>query len=310
MVLTSIQTDVITFFRQVLEKCGFQPRGEETQVYALDERYVFLFTLRAVESVHARLLRVLWIWNTLFEQSFFSLLSLPGVLLLTTLCKHNIKRTKRHADGDGGMLCLAGTAEVPLAALHMDQTLQADTLPLKLAGVSHCFRAEAGGAGANSRGLYRVHQFTKVEMFAITAGDVEESDAMLEALVDLQQEMYSELGLHYRVLDMPTLELGAPAYRKYDIEAWMPGRGIFGEVSSASNCTDYQSRRLNTRYSHKAGGGGSKHVHTLNGTAIAVPRIIVALLETGQQEDGSVLLPQVLAPFFGGRLRITAPEKH
>lgn len=237
----------------VLEKCGFQPRGEETQVYALDQK---------------------------------------------------------HADGDGGMLCLAGTAEVPLAALNMNQTLQASTLPMKLAGVSHCFRAEAGGAGSNSRGLYRVHQFTKVEMFAITEGNVEESDAMLESLLELQQEMYKELGLHYRVLDMPTLELGAPAYRKYDIEAWMPGRGTFGEVSSASNCTDYQSRRLNTRYSHKAGGGGSKHAHTLNGTAIAVPRIIVALLETGQQEDGSVLLPKVLAPFFGGRRLIPLPAKN
>jgi seryl-tRNA synthetase len=239
----------------VLERCGFQPRGAETQVYALDER---------------------------------------------------------HSDGDGGIKCLAGTSEITLAALNMESTLNAALLPIKYAGVSHCFRAEAGGAGKESRGLYRVHQFTKVEMFVVGSGDAVESDAMLESLVEVQKEMYTELGLHYRVLDMPTLELGAPAYRKYDIEAWMPGRGIFGEISSASNCTDYQSRRLNTRYT-PGPAGGSAFVHTLNGTAIAVPRIIIALLETGQQADGSVILPDVLAPFFGGRTHIlprVSPEKY
>eukprot|EP00038_Savillea_parva_P014709 m.217078 g.217078 ORF g.217078 m.217078 type:complete len:318 (+) comp28855_c0_seq1:486-1439(+) len=200
---------------------------------------------------------------------------------------------------------LVGTAEIPLAALHADDVLPASVLPRRYAAFGHCFRAEAGGPGAESRGLYRVHQFSKVEMFCISTED--DSDAQLEALLAQQMALCDELGLHYRVLDMPTLELGAPAYRKYDIEAWMPGRNAFGEICSASNCTDYQSRRFGIRYRDET-DGKPRFAHTLNATAIAVPRIVLALLENGQQSDGSVILPECLVPFMHGTTTLTPPE--
>ena len=208
-------------------------------------------------------------------------------------------------------LCLTGTAEIPLGGIHMDETLTEAQLPLRYAAFGHCFRTEAGAAGAQTRGLYRLHQFSKVELFALCTP--EQSEALHGQLLDFEIGLYSELGLHFRVLDMPACDLGAPAYRKFDVEAWMPGMGRFGEISSASNCTDYQARRLNIRYRPAAapGGGAAKpalrHVHTLNATACAVPRMIIALLETHQQADGSVTVPEVLRPFLGGMATIAAP---
>ncbi|KAA0038695.1 serine--tRNA ligase [Cucumis melo var. makuwa] len=229
----------------VVEKCGFQPRGENTQVYSIE----------------------------------------------------------------GSDQCLIGTAEIPVGGIHMDSILSESSLPLKYVAYSHCFRTEAGAAGAATRGLYRVHQFSKVEMFIFCRP--EESESYHEELIRIEEDLFSSLGLHFKTLDMASADLGAPAYRKFDVEAWMPGLGRYGEISSASNCTDYQSRRLGIRYrpqepvpsTLKKGKGNlapTQFVHTLNATACAVPRMIVCLLENYQQEDGSVIIPEPLRPFMGG----------
>ncbi|XP_057828067.2 serine--tRNA ligase, chloroplastic/mitochondrial isoform X2 [Cryptomeria japonica] len=234
----------------VLEKCGFQPRAENTQVYSIN----------------------------------------------------------------GTDQCLAGTSEIPVGGMYMDRIIADTLLPIKHVAFSHCFRTEAGAAGYATRGLYRVHQFSKVEMFVIC--HPEESDLFHEELISIEEDLFSSLGLHFKTLDMPSEDLGAPAYRKYDVEAWMPGLGRYGEISSASNCTDYQSRRLNIRYrpvseestlsmavkpkKRKIPLPPLQFVHTLNATACAVPRMIISILENFQQEDGSVIVPEVLKPFMGG----------
>ncbi|XP_023904858.1 serine--tRNA ligase, chloroplastic/mitochondrial isoform X1 [Quercus suber] len=236
----------------VVEKCGFQPRGANTQVYSIE----------------------------------------------------------------GSDQCLIGTAEIPVGGIHMDSIVAESLLPLKYVAFSHCFRTEAGAAGTATRGLYRVHQFSKVEMFVLC--QPEESEFYHEELIKIEEDLFSSLGLHYKTLDMASGDLGAPAYRKFDVEAWMPGLERFGEISSASNCTDYQSRRLGIRYrpsepssTNSKKGKGSlpppKFVHTLNATACAIPRMIVCLLENYQQEDGSVIIPEPLRPFMGG-LQIIAPK--
>jgi seryl-tRNA synthetase len=196
-------------------------------------------------------------------------------------------------------LNLVATAEITLGGLYAGEVIDAEKLPIKLCGVSHCFRTEAGAAGRATRGLYRVHQFTKVEMFAFTLP--EQSDDMHNYLRDLECEIFDGLGIPYRVLDIATGDLGGPAYRKFDLEAWMPGRGNggeYGEVTSASNCTDYQSRRLDIRYKVK-GEKGTQLVHTLNGTAIAVSRALIAILENYQQPDGSIVVPEALRRWIG-----------
>ncbi len=198
-------------------------------------------------------------------------------------------------EGEG--TCLIGTAEITLGGYYSGSILDKTSLPLKLAGVSHCFRREAGAAGQFSKGLYRVHQFTKVEMFAYTSP--EESGAMHEYLRSVEEEIFSGLGIPFRVVDTCTGDLGAPAYRKWDLEAWMPGRngGEWGEVTSTSNCTDYQARRLNIKY--KDDDGKNKHVHMLNGTAVACSRAMIAVLENFQRADGSVAIPPALVPYCG-----------
>ncbi len=196
-------------------------------------------------------------------------------------------------------LNLVATAEITLGGMYANQVIDASELPLKLVGISHCFRTEAGAAGRASRGLYRVHQFTKIEMFAFTLPD--QSDAIHEELRELECELFDMLEIPYRVVDTATGDLGGPAYRKYDLEAWMPGRGHggeWGEVTSTSNCTDYQARRLNIRYRVK-GEKGTHFVHTLNGTAIAISRAIIAILENHQRADGSIQVPAVLVPWMG-----------
>ena len=183
--------------------------------------------------------------------------------------------------------------------MYAEQIIEAEKLPIKLAGISHCFRTEAGAAGKATRGIYRVHQFTKVEMFAFTLP--EQSDDMLEQLRDIECELFDGLGIPFRVIDTASGDLGGPAYRKYDLEAWMPGRGKggdWGEVTSTSNCTDYQARRLNIRYKKKD-EKGTRFAHTLNGTAIALSRALIAVLENYQQADGSVEVPQVLRGWMG-----------
>ena len=195
-----------------------------------------------------------------------------------------------------GQLCMVGTAEIPLGGLYMNEMIAQEQLPILMVAFGHCFRAEAGAPGQASRGLYRLHQFSKVEMFAIT--EPNQSNSVLHNLVEIQKEIFSDLELHCRLLDMPTAELGASAYRKFDIEACMPGRGAFGEISSASNCTDYQSRRLNIRIKDPQ---GTHFAHTVNATACAIPRTLLAILETHQQPDGSVRIPAKLRAFMGNR---------
>jgi len=199
----------------------------------------------------------------------------------------------------GHDLCLIGTAEITLGGLYADTILEEEQLPLKLAGISHCFRTEAGAAGRESKGLYRVHQFSKVEMFAFTRP--EDSDAMHAHLLALEEKIFQALEIPYRVIDIAAGDLGAPAYRKFDVEAWMPGRGeggSYGEVTSTSNCTDYQARRLGIRFKRK-GSKKTELVHTLNGTAVALSRAPIALLENHQQADGSIRIPKALQPYFG-----------
>ncbi|KAJ2860531.1 seryl-tRNA synthetase [Coemansia aciculifera] len=207
-------------------------------------------------------------------------------------------------------LCLVGTAEIPLVAMKQQQILDKGVLPMSLAGLSHCFRAEAGARGRDTRGIYRLHQFTKVELVILSRP--ESSDQELSRLLDFQTQLYADLGLTFRVLQMPTHELGASAYQKFDIEAWMPGRKAWGEISSASNCTDYQSRRLGIRarlpVSHKGGvGQAPQFVHTLNATAVAVPRLVVAILESFQRPNGHVVVPEVLWPWMMG-IHVLAPD--
>jgi seryl-tRNA synthetase len=204
-------------------------------------------------------------------------------------------------------LNLVATAEITLGGMMADQTLEAEELPIRLVGLSHCFRTEAGAAGRASKGLYRVHQFTKIEMFAYTLP--EQSDAVHEELRQIECDLFDMLEVPYRVVDTATGDLGGPAYRKYDLEAWMPGRGEsgeWGEVTSTSNCTDYQARRLNVRYKHK-NEKGTHFVHTLNGTAIAVSRAIIAVMENHQQADGSIRVPKVLQPWMGKEVINTQP---
>lgn len=193
-------------------------------------------------------------------------------------------------------LSLIATAEITLGGYFADRVLESDQLPIKMAGISHCFRTEAGAHGRATRGIYRVHQFTKVEMFAFTLP--EQSDPMLEYFRSIECRIFDDLGIPYRVIDTASGDLGGPAYRKYDLEAWMPGRGEFGEVTSTSNCTDYQARRLGIRYRIK-GERGTHFVHTLNGTAIAISRALIAIFENYQQADGSILIPEVLRPYMG-----------
>ncbi|MCS7014581.1 MAG: serine--tRNA ligase [Gemmatales bacterium] len=199
-------------------------------------------------------------------------------------------------------LCLIATAEITLGGMHRDQLLEENKLPLRYVGLSHCFRTEAGAPGREGRGLFRVHQFTKVEMFVFCVP--EQSEHWHQELLRIEEKLFQGLGIAYRVIDTCAGDLGGPAYRKFDIEAWMPGRGEHGEyaeVTSTSNCTDYQARRLNIRY-RPTGQKGTRFVHTLNGTAIATSRAIVAILENYQRGDGSVVVPQVLRPWVGKEL--------
>ena len=196
---------------------------------------------------------------------------------------------------EGTDTSLVATAEITLAGLYYDRILSIKETPVKLVGFSHCFRPEVG-SGQYSRGIYRLHQFSKVEMFAISTP--EKSEEMHSELLDVQKQVCDALGLSCRVVDMASGDLGAPAYRKFDVEAFMPSRGGYGEISSTSNCTDFQSRRLEIRYQKAV--GQNVYTHTLNGTALAVPRVLIAILENNLRSDGSIDIPNCLVPFMGG----------
>lgn len=198
-------------------------------------------------------------------------------------------------------LYLIATSEHPIAAYHMGEILEDAHLPLRYAGVSPCFRKEAGAHGKDTKGIFRVHQFSKVEMFVYCKP--EDSWRVHEELVANAEDLYRKLGIPHRVVNICTGDLGSIAAKKYDIEAWMPAQGAYREVVSCSNCTDFQARRYNTR-SRKNPGDPTEIVHTLNSTAIAVQRTLVAILENFQQADGSVLIPAPLRPYLGGKERI------
>lgn len=199
---------------------------------------------------------------------------------------------------EGTGTCLVGTAEITLGGYMQGRIFEKSELPVRYAGLSHCFRREAGGAGQYSKGLYRVHQFSKLELFVYCLP--EESGRFHEELLSIEEEIFTGLGLAYRVVDIGAGDLGAPAYRKFDIEAWMPGRGEggeYGEVTSTSNCTDYQARNLNIRY--RDDDGKIRFVHMLNGTAVAVSRAMVAVMENYQTKEGGIRIPQILVPLCG-----------
>src|SRR3954447_3602887 len=200
-------------------------------------------------------------------------------------------------------LYLVGTSEVPLAALHQEEILDAGQLPLRYAGYSTCFRREAGTYGKDTRGMFRVHQFDKVEMFTFTPP--EDSRAEHEFLVALEERIVQGLGIPYRLVNVCTGELGAPAAKKIDLEAWLPGQRKYRELTSCSNCTDYQARRLGARLRTDR---GTETMHTLNGTAVAVGRTIIAILENLQEADGSVPLPEVLHPYLPEEQRTLRPR--
>jgi seryl-tRNA synthetase len=196
-------------------------------------------------------------------------------------------------------LSLIATAEIPVGGYHANEIIDLSKGPKKYVALSHCFRTEAGSHGRVSKGLYRVHQFTKLELFLYCKPS--DSNDLHRELLEIEQEICDGLGLHYRVIDIASGDLGGPAYRKFDLEAWMhmkKDEGYFGEITSTSNCTDYQSRRLNIRYKNPA--GETEFVHTLNGTAVATSRLPVAIFEQFQQEDGSIAIPKVLQSYMGG----------
>ncbi|EPS40622.1 hypothetical protein H072_5516 [Dactylellina haptotyla CBS 200.50] len=216
-----------------------------------------------------------------------------------------------HTEAAKPDLCLTGTAEIPLAGMLANTSLSQTSFPIKMSGVSRCYRAEAGSHGLAAKGLYRVHEFTKVELFAWTTSDPIISDSIFRGMLDLQIEILTNLGIPARVINMPTDDLGAPAYRKYDIEAFIPSRqgtkyGGWGEVTSSSECTDYQARRLNARYKHPDGKMG--FLWSLNGTALAIPRIIVAILENNWDEAERVVhLPSILHKYMDG-VKVLKPQ--
>ncbi|XP_058797805.1 serine--tRNA ligase, mitochondrial [Phymastichus coffea] len=232
----------------------------------------------------------------------FQLISVPDILP-----SQIIERCGLISDGErrlvyevepyyGDDLSLSGTAEMALAYKLSNKVFLYDELPLKLAAVSRCYRAEVSNL-QEERGIYRVHQFTKVEMFICSPEN--KSIEIMDELINIQEKLFGQLGLHIQVLDMPPNELGSPAYRKIDIEAWMPGRKQFGEVSSCSNCTDYQARRLNIKYRNNY--GEIMHAHTLNGTACAIPRMLISICETHQMLNGNIAIPEQLVPFMNDK---------
>ncbi|HYM70491.1 MAG TPA: serine--tRNA ligase [bacterium] len=206
---------------------------------------------------------------------------------------------------EGEDLALTGTSEMALGTMYAGEVLEEAQLPVRLCGISTCFRREAGAHGKDTRGIFRVHQFDKVEMFSYCHPDRSWDEQ--EFLLSLEERLWQSLGLPYRVVNIAAGDLGDPAARKFDIETWMPGRNGYGETQSCSNCTDFQARGVNVRF-RRRDRNGTEFVHTLNGTAVAVPRTIVAILENYQQADGSVRIPEPLVPYMGGLTQIRPRE--
>ncbi len=202
---------------------------------------------------------------------------------------------------------LVGTAEPSLLAYYSGEVLAKESLPLRLSGFSQCYRSEIGSYGRDTKGLYRVHEFFKVEQVVLCAADMKEADVLQTEMLAISEEMHRELGVPYRKLQICTGDLGAGKYRQFDLEAWMPGLNRWGETGSSSNFLDWQSRRLNVKYLDKE-SGERKYVYMLNNTALPSPRVLIALLENYQEEDGSVVIPEILRPYIG-KDRIVPQEK-
>jgi len=275
-----------------LKKIRYCLKTDNLTNYCGDRSYYFLGPLAKIEHALVQYTLVKLI------KKGFKLVSVPDILP-----DELIKRCGMDTVGErnqiyslnklyyGDKWCLSGTSEMALAGFLMNTNISKDKLPLKLCSVSRCYRAEVSNI-AEEKGIYRVHQFTKVEMFG--ACFPEDSENMTIQFRNIQEELFESLGLHYRVLDMAKHELGTQAFRKYDIEAWMPGRNKYGEISSCSDCANYQSERLRIH-------SDDIYLHTVNGTACAVPRLIIALAETYQTADGSLNLPKILNDYVIGQ---------
>ena len=247
------------------------------------------------EAVLLEMALVRWVLGTLVDQGFTPVV--PPVLVRESMMEAaGFFPTDRNQvyEVDGGELFLVGTSEVPLAGIHLGETLDEAALPRRYAGFSSCFRREAGTYGKDTRGIFRVHQFDKVEMFSYAHPDTSRDEH--EAMLAIEESIVGGLGLPYRVIAVAAGDLGAPAAKKYDIEVWLPSEGRYRELTSCSNYTDYSARRLGARF---RGEGGTALVHTLNGTACAVGRTLLFLFEHYQDEGGSLTVPDVLRPFAG-----------
>lgn len=271
------------------ERMGFvdQERGASVS----GSRFAYL----AREAVLLELALVQWVMHRLVAEGFTPVVP-PVLVREEAMVDAGFFPTDRAQvyEVDGGELFLVGTSEIPLSMLHRGETIAEGDLPLRYAGFSTCFRREAGTYGKDTRGIFRVHQFDKVEMFSYCDPDASWDE--LERIVAAQEAVVGGLGLPYRVVDIATGDLGAPAARKYDVEVWLPSEGRYREATSASNYTDYSARRLGTRV---RGDGGTRLVHTLNGTGVAVSRMLVFLFEHYQEPDGAFAVPDALRPLCG-----------
>ncbi|MFN8034714.1 MAG: serine--tRNA ligase [Acidimicrobiia bacterium] len=292
---------------EVVTVVGGTPEAPALDHAAYGERMRFVDTERAAavsgsrfaylmrEAVLLELALVQWVVRTLVGAGFVPVV--PPVLVRESAMEAaGFFPTDRAQvyEVDAGELFLVGTSEVPLSGLHLDEILDASSLPLRYAGLSSCFRREAGTYGKDTRGIFRVHQFDKVEMFSYCAPD--RSWEELETIRAMQESIVGALGLPYRVINVAAGDLGNPAAKKYDVEVWLPSEGRYRELTSCSNYTDYSARRLSTR---TRGADGTQLVHTLNGTACAVGRTLLNIFEHYQQPDGSLAVPDVLRPFTG-----------
>lgn len=231
----------------------------------------------------------------------FTFMSVPHLVNSRTLTGAGFApRSSKQSDEyfiEGDDLALIATAEIPLTGYHADEIIPEEQLPLRYVGYSACFRKEAGAYGKHTRGLFRVHQFNKLEMYAFCLP--ENSPALHEELLAVEEDIWQAIGIPYRVINIASGDLGAPAAKKYDIEYWSPADGVYRELTSCSNCTDYQARNLNIKVRRK--NGKIEHLHTLNGTALAMARTLVAVLDNFQTKDRKLAVPAVLQPYLGGR---------
>lgn len=286
-------------------------REEHISLYSTQRAYILKNELADLETALVR-----YTLSYLNDQGFL-LVSVPDILHHSIIesCGFATKGSRNQIYkldflNEYGKYCLSGTSEMSLAGLLKNRVFDESELPLKLCAASRCFRAEVSGSEREGK-LYRLHEFTKIEMFIVAPGNSERSDLMFEEIKDHQLHLFSDLGIHFQLCNMATHELGSPAYKKYDIEAWMPGNQFYGEISSASNCSDYQSRRLHIKSSPDKSNTTlpTSFTHTLNGTACAIPRMLTAIVESNWDMDEIALhIPKKLQPYMNGKKMIRVPK--